>query len=124
GADGQGCVGRAGCGDGGGSVVAVVAGGDDEQAVRGGRELVDGKGERAAAVVGVAAEAHAHHVGTLVDGPDHAGQDPRVLTRTAVGEDLADHQAGPRGDALAEPAGRGTGPADRGGDVGAVAVAV
>ena len=81
-------------------------------------------GERAAAVVGVATQAHADDVSTLVDGPDHAGQDPRVLTPAAVAQDLADHQAGLRGDALAEPAGRGTGPADRRGDVGAVAVAV
>ena len=47
GTDGEGRVGRAGRRDRGRAVAAVVAGGDDEQAVRGRGQLVDGQGQRA-----------------------------------------------------------------------------
>ena len=104
--------------------LAGVAGSDDEQGVGCRGQLVHGLRERVAAVVGVTTEAHADDVRALLHGPDHAGQDPGVLAVATVGEHLADHQVGARGDALALAVGRGPAAADRGCDVGAVAVAV
>ena len=124
GADGEGGVGRPRRGDRRGTLGAVVAGCDDEQAVGGGGQLVDRLRQRVRAVVGVAAEAHADDVGVVVDRPDHAGEHPRVLAVARVGEHLADEQLRARCHPLAQAGGGRAAARDGRGDVRPVPVAV
>ena len=71
----------------------------------------------------VAAEAQVDHLRALLDGPVHAGQDPRVGA-AVVHADLAGQEVGVRRDALVPAVRRGARTADDRGHVGRVTVRV
>jgi hypothetical protein len=101
-----------------------LPGGDDEQRVVLGAQLVDGLGHRVVRrVLDPAAEAHADDP-CFGRRPLHAGDDVGFPAGAVVPEDLADQQVGVRGDTPALAVRRGTRTRDRRGDVRAVAVPV
>ncbi len=121
-AHGQCGVRGAGRADGFLALLSAVAGRHHEQGAAGAAEFVDGEAHRVGAVAHlVRAQAHVDDLGALGGGPLHAVDDLRLGSVAVVPEDLADQQVGARCHPLAGAAGRGAGPADGGGDVGAVA---
>lgn len=120
-ADGQGGVGRARRADGARALLTAVARGHDEQSAGTVAELVHRQAHRVRAVGGlVRPQAHVDHLGTLLSGPFHPGDDLRLRAEPVVAEDLADQELCRRRHSLTCSSGCGAGAADDRRDVRSV----